>query len=897
MKKFLGIIFLYVLQTVGAQESEKVSLAYENRTLEEVLELIEEKTDIHFYFIQDWLPETPMSGEFNNQPVEVVLSEILSETLLNFHFMEDGNVILTKNILVYSELPSEFFGPEEKPEPKEEIQTEYQPLFTQNKTANQSREIETIVIGKQSRANSSGYFSLSGRITASETGNPISDLAVVVEDRNIGTVTDANGYYSLRLPAGVNIFETKSLFTEAFKKRIVIYSAGELNIELEENLEHLDAVMLEGNVARNVEEANTGVSQINVKEIRNIPLVLGERDILKVATTLPGVSTAGEGAAGFNVRGGKADQNLIILDDAVIYNPAHFFGMFSALNPFTSGSVDIYKGHIPAQYGGRLSSVFDIRTRDASIEKFGGEASIGPVTSNLTLDIPILKGKSGLLVGGRGTYSDWILKSLEEESLKNTTASFFDVVAKYNHILDEKSEIEATGYFSKDRFSITSDSIYGYTNRLMTLRYNRNFDSRNRGSLILTNSDYGFDINYDSQFDNDFRSGYSINETEAKLNMKHRLNEKHEFDYGISSKMYLIHPGEIEPIGAESLVEAMNIPLEKGLESALYFSDSYKVTEKLLLDGGLRYSFFTGLGATGNSDGDASYGGLEGRFSGRYFLKPDLSLKASFNNTFQYIHTLTNNTTMSPIDLYKLSSEQIRPQEGQQVSLGLYKNFDQNTYEVSVESYFKRSQNTLDFRVGSQLFLNDQIENEVLQGEGKAYGVELLIKKTKGNLNGWVGYSYNRSLLKIDGDTPEDRVNNGDFFPSNIDKPHDFSFVGNYKFTKRYSMSANFVYQTGRPVTVPLGKYYFNGSENVYYSARNEYRIPDYFRLDLSLNIEGNHRIKKLAHSFWNISVYNVLGRNNPYSVFFVTDNGEVQAMQSSIFSIPVPTISYNLKF
>lgn len=292
-----------------------------------------------------------------------------------------------------------------------------------------------------------------------------------------------------------------------------------------------------------------------------------------------------------------------------------------------------------------------------------------------------------------------------------------------------------------------------------------------------------------------------------------------------------------------------------------------------------------------------TYGGPEFRMSARYILAPELSAKLSYNSTFQYIHTLSNNTTISPTDTYKLSDANIKPQRATQYSLGLYKNFDSNMYETSIEGYFRNSADMLDFKVGAQLFLNDDIETEILQGEGRSYGVEMLIRKTEGNLNGWIGYSYSRSLIKLDSEFRELRVNAGEYFPANFDKPHDLSMVANYKLTKRFSFSANFVYQTGRPVTFPIGKYNFNGAEYVFYSDRNQFRIPDYYRLDLSFNVEGNHKIKKFAHSFWNISVYNVLGRNNPYSVFFVTEGGEVKAYQSSIFSIPVPTITYNFRF
>ena len=337
------------------------------------------------------------------------------------------------------------------------------------------------------------------------------------------------------------------------------------------------------------------------------------------------------------------------------------------------------------------------------------------------------------------------------------------------------------------------------------------------------------------------------------------------------------------------------------------------------MDLGLRYSFYAALGESSqniyqeglpkgegtlletkdfdNNEVIETYGGLEVRASTRYFLSPSLSVKAGYNNTFQYIHTLSSNTTVSPTDTWKLSDVNIEPQRADQISLGFFKNFDDNKYELSLESYYKKTHNILDYKVGAQLLLNESIETEVLQGEGKAYGVELLLKKSEGRLNGWLGYTYSRTFTKLDSEFLEERINNGEYFPSNFDKPHDISLVTNYKFTKRYSFSANFVYQTGRPVTFPVGSYFLGGSEYALYSDRNKFRIPDFYRLDLSLNIEGNHKIKKFAHSFWNISVYNVLGRNNPYSVFFVTEDGSLQAYQSSIFSIPVPTITYNFKF
>ncbi len=918
MRKFLVLMLLLSFcWTVAQDPGVKISFSFEESSVKEVLDQIEEITDYRFYYVDEWLGNKKISGNYNNVLVDTVLDQIFEATVINFYILDESKIILTSNSIIYDTLPEGFFRDRELDIEEQEDEKTSPLFYAEEKTVGETK-IETVRIGKENKNNRQKQFTLSGYARNLKTGRPISEMAIVVQGKNTGTATDSNGFYSIEIPAGVNILETSALGILGSRKKVIIYNDGQLNFDLDESFEVLDEVVVQADRNRNVEAAVTGVTQIEVEKIKNIPLVLGERDILKVATTLPGITTAGEGSAGFNVRGGRTDQNLILLDNAVIYNPSHFFGIFSALNPFTTGSVNIYKGSIPSEYGGRLSSVFDISTKDGNTEKFAGEASIGPVTSNITLETPIIKDKSALLVGGRATYSDWILKSLDEESLKNSKASFYDVVAKYNHKINKNNDFNATAYYSRDEFSITSDSLYSYSNRLFSLKWDHKFSEKSTGSVLLSNSEYKFNIGFDGDTNNDFDLGYKINETEIKFKMKFLHSDAHKFDYGISSKLYVVEPGSIEPT-SESIIEPLIIPREKGLESAVFLSDSYTVNEKLLIDIGLRYSVYASLGESsqriyeegvpkndgtfvdtqdfGKNEVIETYGGPELRVSARYFLAPDFSVKASFNNTNQYIHTLSNNTTVSPTDTWKLSDVNIEPQRANQFSLGLYKNIDGNNYELSLESYYKRSKNIVDYKVGAQLLLNEVIETEVLQGEGKAYGIELLLKKNEGKLNGWLGYSYSRSLIKLDSEFSEEIVNGGEYFPSNYDKPHDLSLVTNYKLTKRFSLSANFSYQTGRPVTFPIGSYIFNNAEYVFYSDRNKFRIPDYYRLDISFNMEGNHKIKKFAHSFWNFSIYNVLGRNNPYSVFFVTDNGELKAFQSSIFSVPVPTITYNFKF
>lgn len=914
MRIILMILLFFYLQPLLGQEN--ISLNAQNKLIKDVILELEEKTDYRFYYAEDWLIDQTINKVYTNKSLEYILNDIFSSTTINYYIGSDSRIILTLNNIIYTELPNGFFYDNSEKVNEETITT---PIFLNKSNNGVNENIQTVRIGRENKNIRKKLFKLSGTVKNSKTDEPISNLAIVVKKLSKGTLTNNVGYYELNLPVGINLVEASLVGFENSKKNVILYNNGTLNFTLDENYEELDEIVIEADTFQNIEDTTTGNSKISSEESKNIPLVLGERDVLKIATTLPGVTTAGEGASGFNVRGGKTDQNLILLDDGVVYNPSHFFGIFQALNPFAIKDVNIYKGSIPAEYGGRLSSVFDIKTKEASSEKFKAEVSIGPVTSNAVVEIPIEKDRAGLLLGGRGAYSDWILKSLDEKNLKDSQASFYDFVAKYNHQINEKNDVKATAYYSKDIFSITSDSLYNYTNRLLTLNWNHQFNEQNNASVIVNNSQYKFNIDFEGSLNSNFSQSYQIEETELKFRLKYLPNETHKFSYGISGKVYSVFPGQIQPNSSSDLITPKSVPEERGLESAVFISDNIKVNEKLQLDIGFRYSFYAGLGPSNQrvyqngvprSDNTVvntetydknevfeTYGGPEARISARYLLNENLSVKASFNNTYQFIHTLSNNTTVSPIDTWKLSDSNIEPQQASQVSLGIYKNININEYEFSLEGFYKKQQNILDFKTGAQLLLNENVETEVLQGEGKSYGVELLIRKNKGKLNGWLGYTYSRSLFKLDSEFNEERVNDGEFFPSNFDKPHDLSLVMNYKLSRRISFSSNFIYQTGRPVTFPVGNFTFNQGEFVLYSDRNKFRVPDYYRLDLGINFEGNHKKKKLFHSFWSLSVYNVLGRNNPYSVFFVADNGEVKALQSSIFAIPVPSITYNIKF
>tara|TARA_R100001460_G_scaffold102343_2_gene146811 strand:+ start:4109 stop:6919 length:2811 start_codon:yes stop_codon:yes gene_type:complete len=920
MQNKLLVIAILLLSTTGifGQNNQNLTVKFNNTALQEAIVKVETLSGKTFFFDETWLKGHFVTKDFENESLRKVLDELFSNTNINY-FLNGGNVILLNNTYVYTDLPTDYFN-EEKPDKKVVDDNNNAPIFQEEFISQGSVQTRKLVtIGKQSPNAANKTYTLSGIFKNSKTGEPLQNLSISTTDRTKYAVTDSEGRFSIRLPYGLNKLETNLLGFEKIRQDVIMYGDGSLDIELRENTESLDEVVVKSNKDANVRDAVVGVTNIDIESIKTIPLVLGERDVLKVATTMPGIKTAGEGASGFNVRGGRADQNLILLDDAVLYNPSHFLGFFSAVNPFTTGSLEIYKASIPAEYGGRLSSVFDIETKSGNMEKFAGEGSVGPITANLAVEVPVVKEKASLIAGFRATYSDWILRSLDEEELKNSEASFYDGIVKYKHNIDNNNSVQGTFYYSKDRFSITSDSIFDYSNRLISLKYGHIFSEKSRAELILVNSQYKYGVNYEADANEDFDFGYELNEYQAKLNFNYKLSTKHKLSYGLSSKLYSIDPGEIMPIGPNSDVEAKTIDREKGLESAIYLSDLFEVSDKFLIDLGLRYSFYMALGPStqnvyeegvpknessiievkefGNNESIKRYSGPEYRISARYLLGNDFSVKGGFNRTIQYLHLLSTNTTQSPTDIWKLSDLNIAPQRANQYSLGFFKNLSGKDVEFSLEGYYKTMDDLLDYKIGAQLILNDALETDLLQGEGRAYGVEFLVKKNSGRFNGYVGYSYSRSEVKLDSQLMQERVNNGEFFPANYDKPHDFSVVANYKLTKRFSFSGNFTYQTGRPITYPIGRYVFAGEEQVLYSDRNQYRIPDYYRLDLGVNIEGNHKLNKLAHSFINISVYNILGRNNPYSVFFVNEEGQIKAYKTSIFSVPVPTITYNFKF
>ncbi len=657
----------------------------------------------------------------------------------------------------------------------------------------------------------------------------------------------------------------------------------------------LDEVTVRG-FQQKVNNGQVGMEKFRPAQLRNIPLALGEADVMKMVQTLPGVKTMGEASSGFNVRGGAADQNLILLNGNTIFNPMHLFGVFSAFNGDMIGETELYKSGIPTQYGGRISSVMDIHSRNADWKEWHGSASIGLLTSKATLEIPIVEDHATLLVGGRTTYSDWMLGMIPEKSgYRDGSAGFWDASATLATAISRNHRINAYFYASHDRFSFSDYDRYGYSNLNGSLEWKSRYSSRVNSSLTIGMDHYDYyneetEMKYEAA-----RLSFDINQYFARANVNIALSDDHQLQVGLHSQLYHINPGRYEPIGTESYIALNELDRDKALESAAFLEDVWTVTPGLKLTGGVRYNLFDAM----REGKTHTYQSPEVRLSASYKLTDDQSVKASFNTMHQYIHKVSNTSIMSPTDTWTLSNAMIKPQDGWQFAAGYYYQTHNAEYEVNLEAYYKQMNNYLTYRSAGQLLMNPDIEKDVIGVEGRAYGVELQVKKDVGKLTGWVSYSYSRTELRQEGSPAETAINGGAWFPAEYDRPHELKFVGNYKFTQRYSLSMNLDYSTGRATTIPAGQYYnySQGRAIPFYTERNGYRLPDYFRVDASFNIEPSHHLTALTHSWFSIGCYNVLGRKNAYSIYYLAQNGAIQGYKLSIFGAPIPFVSYNIKF
>lgn len=781
-------------------------------------------------------------------------------------------------------------------------------------------------------AQTGGKATLSGYIKSAGDGEALIGAGVFVEELKKGVTTNVYGFYSLTLPKGKYTVKFIFLGYQTQTQTLDLESNQTVNIDLAEEIRQAKEVVITGEqkeVEANVKSTQMGVTKMDIKTISKIPPLLGEVDVIRSIQLLPGVSTVGEGASGFNVRGGSIDQNLILLDEAPVYNSSHLFGFFSVFNPDAVKDVKLVKGGIPAQYGGRISSLLDIRMKEGNSKKFELNGGIGLLSSRFAIEGPILKDKMSFIVAGRRTYFDLFFPLSSDEQLASTVAYFYDLTAKVNYKINEKNTVFASGYFGRDKFGFGSAFGFEWGNSTTSLRWNHVFGSKLFSNLTAFYSKYDYALNITSD-DDGFNWKSTIENRSVKPEFTWYLNDKNTITFGGQMLYYNFLPGKTTILSnGESRINELN--RKYAFENSLFASNDMTVSKRLSLTYGLRYSNFANVG-TGTKLilGDtiagikrpvrdiqsvasgkilAQFGNFEPRFSAKYELTDESSIKASYNRMAQYIHLLSNTQASVPLDVWTPSTNNIKPQIGDQVALGYFHNFTwlANEFEFSTEVYYKEMQNQIDYIDGADLLLNRTLEAELLSGKGRAYGLELYLKKRKGAFTGWISYTLSRTERQVTG------INNKDWYPTRFNKTHNLYLVGSYEINNKWSASANFVFSTGVPGTFPTNRIEYQGfiipqnSENL----RNNYTLPAYHRLDISATYDPNKDSQKRWKGSWTFGIYNVYARRNPFGIYFqqtppsdnpsrddrVTQSTNTQAIRFSILGTLVPSATYNFTF
>lgn len=796
----------------------------------------------------------------------------------------NGILFVAKGRSMTPALPATWFVAENVPAASTDLAKEQtQAAVYQNKTYE---------IGQERNFRPGRKATIHGYVKDASNGEPVVGISVYDGNTNTYTMTDAYGYWKLYLPTGRNTLNFSGYPMDDVNLDIIVYEEGGLDITMKEKITTLKAATVSAESVANHRTARLGLEKIHIDRINKIPSAFGEADILKAVLALPGVQSVGEASSGFNVRGGSVDQNLILFNDGTVYNPNHLFGLFSAFNSDVVSHAEIYKSSIPAEFGGRISSVLDIHAREGNKKKVQGSLGLGLLTSRLELDGPLGENTS-FVFGGRTTYSNWIMNLIPNEShYHDGKTHFMDFNAGISHRFDDKNTLYVNGYWSRDKFSFSNDTTFSYNNLNVSAKLRSLLSVKTTMEVVAGYDSYNSKVNSHEVYTPDsYIYKNRISQEFLKLKFKHLYNEAHTMSFGINTLLYNLQPGSIAPGDEASLVEARKLDNVNAFEGAAYFGDSWTVNEQWALEGGVRVGLYKSMD-------DAPLRIMpELRLSAKYSIMSDLSAKLGINTMRQNIHMISNTSTISPMDAWTLANENIKPQDGYQAAGGLYWTSPQGV-DISLEGYYKQSRNSLDYRSGAQLIMNPELDGDLIRTRSRSFGAELMIKKSSGKLNGWASYTYSRAFMQqMDGNTL-DLINGGRWYKAPHDKPHNFKLAGNYKFTHRYSLSANVDYSTGRPITVPVALFSLGGQRYLAFSDRNAYRIPDYLRIDLALNIEPSHYLKNLVDFSVTIGVYNVTGRKNAYSVFYTMNEGDLpKGYKVSVFASQIPYLTINMKF
>lgn len=781
-----------------------------------------------------------------------------------------------------------------------------------------------IILITSTQSFSQNKYTLNGTVSEITSNESLIGVTILFPEINSGTTTNEYGFYSITLPEGSYKTVISYLGFKTITQQVNLNKDTVLNISLEESFEELDEVVIKEDVERiNIRKPQMSVNQLSISTVKKIPVVLGESDVVKSLLLLPGITSAGEASSGFNVRGGAVDQNLILLDEATIFNSSHLFGLFSVFNPDAIKDVKLFKGSIPARYGGRVSSVLEIFQKEGNNLEYKFNGGIGAVASRLLVEGPIQKEKSSFLLGGRASYAHLFLPLFDIDN----SAYFYDLNTKLNFKINNKNSLYISGYFGRDLFSINNNFENIYGNAVINARWNHIFSNKlfSNASLIYSDYFYGLELDFVG-----FKWNSGIENFNLKYDLKQYVNDKFQINYGINNTYYIFNPGKIKPNSADSGIVEEQLTKKYANELAAYIDVEQEVNSKLSINYGLRLSYFNRLGQDelnvylndqpvvfdpflllyqsadpidivnpGRGTSLAEFVNLEPRVSVAYSLNDNNSFKASYTRLAQYLHLLSNTSSPTPLDVWTPSGPFVEPQLLDQYALGYFRVIKEGEYSFETEVYYKDLQNRIDYIDGANLIANDAIEQVILNGEGRAYGWEVLFRKNEGDFTGWISYTLSKSEQRtLPRNENEIGINNGEWYNTPWDKTNDMAIYGNYELNDRWSLNSNFIWQTGQPTNYPIGQFEFQGIVIPYYGLRNVERLPDYHRLDISAVYKPRKSQNKKFKSEWVFSIYNVYNRRNAAAINFRQnqDTGQNEAVRTSIFGI-VPSVSYNFKF
>ncbi|PWE00242.1 TonB-dependent receptor [Marinilabilia rubra] len=770
-----------------------------------------------------------------------------------------------------------------------------------------TRIILFFLVGLLFTAHSQNDVTISGYVKDKDTGETLIGATLYIQELQAGSVTNAYGFYSMTVPEGKYTIQYSYIGYQNQVIEVDLTGKQTINIDLAPKSIELNAVEIKGRARdHNIKSTQMGMVQMDSKTLKNLPVLFGESDLMKSIQMMPGVQSPVEGSSGFSVRGGAMDQNLILLDEATVYNPSHLMGFFSVFNADAIKDVTLYKGDIPASAGGRLSSLLDVRMRDGNKKEFQAEGGLGLISSRLTLEAPIKKDKGSFIISGRRTYADMFLRLSSDSSINQNKLYFYDLNAKANYEINSNNRVFLSGYFGKDAYGYADDFGMNWGNATLTARWNHLFSEKLFSNLTLLYSKYNYQVEI-NQGTPDYDWTSYLENLSAKYDFTWYFSPSTTIRFGGQAIRHFIQPGRFEVSNQASDYKVSD---NKAMEYATYVLAERKIGDKLKIDAGLRFSAFQNIGKAtvyriddnfevtdtvnyGKNNIYNTHTGLEPRLSARYLVDEKNSLKASYSHTYQYIQLASNSTSGTPLDVWFPASEYIQPQVCDQLSVGWFRNFDNNSYEASVETFYKWMDHQIDFEANSNLMLNDQLEKEVRFGKAHSYGLEFLLRKNEGKLNGWIGYTWSRAWRNF----PD--INNGKEYRANYDIPHNLNIVLNYQLSKRVGISSAWVYKTGAPITYPSMRFRHGESSLPIYTDKNNARMPDYHRLDLSVIIKGKDKPERKWEGEWHIGLYNAYNRANAYSVQFEEDPdtpNKINAYKMVMFRI-VPSVTYNFKF